>query len=377
MNEMKHYPLRVAYDGQAFVSDDRGTGKGLQLSNLLGTHLRQFVGYAPEGGIETDLPMLRQGRSGYLQWQQTSLVQMLFKQRPAVFLAPYNTAPLLVPRKTRLITVVHDLILLEKFSSDPIRKQLRDRYRAFLIHRSIARSSLLITVSEFSRKEILKRFPRARVRVIPCTISKAWFAEEDRISLVERRNELLLVTSTPPHKNVERALQAFALYRAAVAQRKEQGATLRIVGLSKAKDAYMPLCRQLQIENALHFEPYVSDEQLRALYRHAAAVLVPSLMEGFGIPVLEAMASGTPVISSERTSLPEVGGDAPEYFNPEDVEQMAAAIGHVLQDASLRAHMVQHGDVQKQRFSPEKIQVLVEKFWQELPEMHAGRIAYQ
>lgn len=377
MKEIEHYPLSVAYDGQAFVSADRGTGKGLQLSNLLGTHLHEFVGYAPEGAIETDFPMLRQGRSGYLRWQQTSLVQMLYKQRPSVFLAPYNTAPLLVPRQTRLITVVHDLILLENFSSDSMRKHMRDRYRAFLMQRSIARSSLLITVSEFSRQEILKLFPQAHVRVIPCTIGQAWFSEAGRISLAERRNEFLLVTSTPPHKNVERALKAFARYRLAAIQKKEQPATLRIVGLFKAKDAYMPLCSQLQIADALCFEPYVSEEQLRALYRHASAVLVPSLMEGFGIPVLEAMASGTPVISSERTSLPEVAGDAAEYFNPEDVEQMASALGRVLQNASLRADLVRRGDEQKQKFSPQKIYDLAEKFWQELPEMYAGRIAYQ
>jgi glycosyltransferase involved in cell wall biosynthesis len=111
---------------------------------------------------------------------------------------------------------------------------------------------------------------------------------------------------------------------------------------------------------------YLTEEDLQQVYRHAKAVLVPSVIEGFGIPLLEAMASGTPVISSNATSLPEVGGNTTEYLDPTNVNEMAQAIGAVLGNARSRLSMMQRGLAQTEKFNPDVISQRVAKFWKEL-----------
>ena len=105
---------------------------------------------------------------------------------------------------------------------------------------------------------------------------------------------------------------------------------------------------------------------MQGLYRRSRAVLVPSLIEGFGIPVLEAMASGTPVIASDAASLPEVGGAAAAYFNPRDVAAMAATLKHVLDSPQRQQGMIDAGLAQANKFHPEVVGLQIRTFWDEL-----------
>jgi glycosyltransferase involved in cell wall biosynthesis len=102
---------------------------------------------------------------------------------------------------------------------------------------------------------------------------------------------------------------------------------------------------------AIHYAAMVSDEVLQELYRGAEALIYPSIYEGFGLPLLEAMASGTPVIASSSPSLPEVGGEAVLYFNPLDVEEMAGAMWRMLTDPELRASSTARGLAQAARYT--------------------------
>jgi len=138
-----------------------------------------------------------------------------------------------------------------------------------------------------------------------------------------------------PHKNLDRALQAYAKYAADPAELMR----LCIVGMAGMEDRYREIFAGLGIADLVRLEPLVSADELQSLYRNAHAVLLRSLMEGFGIPMLEAMSSGTPVISSNASSLPEVDGDAAYYFDPTNVDEMAAAIGKVLGNSDLRESM--------------------------------------
>jgi glycosyltransferase involved in cell wall biosynthesis len=117
--------------------------------------------------------------------------------------------------------------------------------------------------------------------------------------------------------------------------------------------------------------PYLSEPELQRLYRKAKALLIPSLMEGFGIPVLEAMASGTPVISSSATSLPEVGGAAPEYCDPYDAADICKVLTRVLADDDLRAGMAERGLSQAETFHPRIIQNRINRFWTDLPNLNS------
>jgi glycosyltransferase involved in cell wall biosynthesis len=353
-------PLRVGYDAQALLAPNGGTGKGVQLRNLLGPHVRRFTGFAPNGPNRTDLPLVQRGLSRYNLWHQFSLPLLLKEEKIDIFLAPYNIAPLFLPRDTQLVLVLHDLTLMQYFPNANFRRKMVDAFRKFLIPSAVSRATVVLTVSEYSRQQILSMFPGTETHVIPCTISERWFADTTPVPLEQRASYLLMVTSAAPHKNADRALHAYAQY---VAKAGAAAAKLRIVGLSADESEFRPILKSLDISALVTLEPYVSDEELRGLYRNAQAVLIPSRMEGFGIPVLEGMSAGTPVIASNTTSLPEVGGDAAYYFDPNSLDEMAAAIETVLGDTDLQCEMIKKGSVQAQKFHPATVQRQVEEFW--------------
>jgi glycosyltransferase involved in cell wall biosynthesis len=356
--------MRVAYDAQAFVSGDGGTGKGLQLRNLVNSKWAAFEGYAPPSAHRNSVEGVRQaGHRHYLLWQQASLPRLLQSSRPDIFLAPYNTAPLWLPGGTKLILVLHDLILLHDFKAATARKRVENLYRRTLIRPSVARASQVLTVSEFSKKEILREFPGARVSVIPCTIAESWFTGSMNAIERQRDNYILLVTAAPEHKNSARALRAYARY---VHMAGTSAADLRIVGLSYAGGPFRELVEALGLKEKVVFEPFISSDTLQQLYRRAKAVLVPSLIEGFGIPVLEGMASGTPVLASQSSSMSEVGGEAARYFDPLDETSMATSIFNLLNDAAIWLEAARKGRLQAAKFHPNLVLRQIDAFWRRL-----------
>ena len=368
MPALRGAALRVAYDARALVSGDGGTGKGMQLRNLIDSRWAQFQGYAPPAEKQRLPAGIVQGGNGrYLIWQQASLPRLLKPWRPDVFLAPYNTAPLLLPRRTRLVLVLHDLILLQNFGATAIRARIVNSYRRRLIPLSVARSSYVLTVSEFSRDRILEHFPKARVVVIPCTIPDSWFVKPRNPQ--QRDNYILLVTAPPPHKNTARALRAYARY---VSMPGADAANLRIVGLAGAGESFPAMVHELRLNEKVVFEPFVSTATLQSLYRRAKAVLVPSLLEGFGIPVLEGMASGTPVITSRSSSLAEVGGEAVQYFDPLDETSIAASIFALSENPALSIEKVRMGHMQAAKFHPRIVHRQIDDFWFQIASEHAA-----
>jgi glycosyltransferase involved in cell wall biosynthesis len=256
------------------------------------------------------------------------------------------------------VLVLHDLILLQSFGPTPTRARILNSYRRRLIPLSVARSSYVLTVSEFSRRQILEHFPGARVIVIPCTIPESWFVGP--LNLQPRDNYILLVTGSPPHKNNVRALKAYAGY---VRMAGTGAANLRIVGLAGAGESVPALVRELGLNQKVVFEPFVSTALLQSLYRRAKAVLVPSLLEGFGIPVLEGMASGTPVIASRSSSLSEVGGEAVQYFDPLDERSMATSLFELNENPELSIDKVRRGHMQAAKFHPRIVHRQIDDFW--------------
>jgi glycosyltransferase involved in cell wall biosynthesis len=361
------YPLRVAYDAKAFVDDDRGTGKGAYLHSLLGTLGFAFTGLASRGTRNAPFPLWQRGTPRYLVWQQTWLPAMLYSLRPQVFVAPNNTAPLLIPSGVKLISVVHDLILFESFPEATLRRRLRDRYRAWLLRRTIEQSSLVLTNSRNTADAVEQRFPGKRLQVIYCTVEASWYVRQNVVPRSGREPYVLIVTSNVPHKNIPRALQAFAEFKALDAGGEIK---LRMVGVSGSAAPLLDMAEKVGIREAVGIEPYLNETELQQLYRRALCVFVPSRMEGFGIPALEAMASGTPLASSNTWSLPEVGGDAAFYFDPLQPHEMAQALLHVCRDAPTWERLSKAGLERAELFHPSRVQAEAQKFWETLPDLY-------
>ncbi len=346
---------RVGYDAQAFLSPNGGTGKGLQLRNLLGPYLDRFTGFASNSPNPSGIPLVQEGAARYNLWQQFSLPASLRRHKIDLFLAPYNTAPFFLPKKIDLVLVLHDTILLKNFPKPDLKGKLRDRYRRMQIPASVGRAKVVLTVSAHARSEILQAFPRANVRVIPCTVDDAWFRAAP---LSNRNGHLLMVTSSAPHKNAWGAIEAYASY---ARRAGSQALPFKIVGLSREAGTYRNKTASLAVE----FVPFITESELRELYRNAAALIFPSFAEGFGIPMLEAMATGTPVIAARATSLPEVGGDAAVYFDPNNHDEMTDAIERVLSDGQLREEMARKGLAKAEEYRPAVIGRQVVDFWTE------------
>lgn len=216
-------------------------------------------------------------------------------------------------RRPPAVTTVHDVL-------DKIHPEVFSRgelaYRRIVYGWTARLSRLIIVPSEHSKEVFVERagFDPGRIRVIPLGVSP----ERYRPGTEEREPFLLYPADNWPHKNHERLLEAFARVR-------QSRPDLRLV-LVGARLESMPAAPGVEVRG------YVSPDELAALYRTATALVFPSLHETFGLPPLEAMASGCPVAVSRAGSLPEVCGDAARYFDPRSPEEIAEAILSVVDD---------------------------------------------
>jgi glycosyltransferase involved in cell wall biosynthesis len=187
------------------------------------------------------------------------------------------------------------------------------------------RAKLLLCISEATREALLRRLPRAPAAV---TLLAAGEGFEDAVPAKRPRPYVLSVATLEPRKNLPRLIEAFA--------QLPDTHDLLLVG---GKGWRQP---EIQARRNVVLTGFVPDEELRSLYAGAAAVAYPSLEEGFGFPILEAMAAGTPVLTSDRSSMPEVGGDLAFYCDPTSVDSIREGLAAVLaaehDPAALRAH---------------------------------------
>jgi glycosyltransferase involved in cell wall biosynthesis len=217
-------------------------------------------------------------------------------------------------------------------------------------HLAARRADLVLTVSESARRDLLAwfRLPEDRVRVVPEGPADVFGpspgdAESENVLLrygVDRGSRFFLyVGGLSPHKNLPRLIEGFA--RSALGR---EGFRLVLVGdTGDVFHTHVPELREAVTRHGLAgrvvFTGFVPDEDLVTFYSRAEALVQPSLMEGFGLPPVEAMACGTPVVSSTAGSLPEVVGDAGVFFDPTDVGRLAGALRRVVHEPSLRTDL--------------------------------------
>jgi glycosyltransferase involved in cell wall biosynthesis len=360
--------LRTAYDARFSLGQYRGMGRFLRL--LIDGHEKSFFGLCASGEGDPSLNLIASGPRFYPFWEQFSVPRLLRNHSMDVFLAPYNTAPLRLPRRVRLVLVVHDLIFLDRLPfSQSLYQNAGGLYRRLVAPQAVRRSERILTVSSFTSNRLtaVLGVEPGRIRVIPNSVDEAWFFAGGAHKTTDRY--VLVVAGEAPSKNLLRGLAAFAC---CLSLRKDESLKLKVAGV---KEKYHPLYRaeahRLGIAERVEFLSYLPDEEMRRLYRNAALFLMPSLAEGFGIPVLEAMASGTPVAASASTCLQEVGGNAVRYFNPISIEDMAASMRDILNDPALQIAMSESGRMQARKFHPALVREQVHGFWAELESARA------
>ena len=274
------------------------------------------------------------GPAGHL-WEQLILPRML---QGEVLWSPANTGPLAVSRQ---VLTLHDLSFIDH-------PEWFDRYFAawytYLIPRLAQRAALILTVSSFSKIRIMEAFRISpeRVRVVPAGVDMDRFrpARAADVKAVQGKFNLhhpylLAVGSLGMRKNLQRLLHAWGIVRGSFPD-----LDLVIVGTSG------PAFRPVDLRDApvgLHLLGWVDDAELAALYSGSAAYVLSSLYEGFGLPALEAMACGTPVVVSGVTALPEVVGGAGLLVDPWNSESIGQAICQVLEDNELRRGLIRRG----------------------------------
>lgn len=283
------------------------------------------------------------GTAADIFWTHARLPLELGKSRPDLLHSPAFVAPVIAP--CPVVVTVHDVTYLlypSHFS------RWWRTYLKLLMPRVISYASAIITVSQHSKNDIIRAYgvPESKIYVVPngvdhkrfsprAVLDGAWAA-----ALGIRSGYLLHVGTLAYRKNIPTLLRAVAQLRESHKLKSRQlvlaGSESR--GIGGAEEIYQTI-QELDLTDTVVLAGHVPDDYLSGLYAAAEILVMPSWYEGFGFPVLEAMASGTPVVSSNTSSLPEVGGAAALYFPPEDPDALSQSLAAILTSESLAADL--------------------------------------
>jgi glycosyltransferase involved in cell wall biosynthesis len=296
----------------------------------------------------------------------------LRRLKPDLVHFPTNRVPLLLRRP--YVVTVHDMSTLLFSSASGTWMNIR----RFRFRRGLLRAAKVITVSAATSRDVrnILSIPADRIQIVYNAPAPEFFDHERPALLlnaagpeaaqVERRRILeryqiqqpflLYAGNIRPQKNIPRLVEAFAVARAELENHpRYKNLRLIIIGDEISKYPAVRLAvMQSRVEHSVRFLGFVPFDTLRVFYELAAAFVFPSLYEGFGLPPLEAMASGTPVITSEIGALPEAVGDAAMLVNPENVFDIARGIREVLLNDELRASLIERGRRHAATFSWER-----------------------
>ncbi len=361
---------RVPEGGSYYVDVSAAVHRRAGLGRYAGSLARALAEVAPErlalfynrekGTTPLEMPRHLPTRTvslGYKPWRMlvwwSNLLGVGFDRFFRDALLFHSTEHLLMPfRGVPTVLTVHDLIF-KRFPA--YHKPLNRWYLGLTMHLYTRRADAIIAISQATKREIVETYgvPEDKIRVIHEAASpifrpqtpEAVARAKTRYGLPDRY--LLFVGTIEPRKNLVTLLEAFERV-------KKGGLTDALVVVGKKGWLYDDFFHRLEAspeKDSVVFPGFVPDEDLPAIYTGAQALVLPSLYEGFGLPVLEAMACGTPVIASSAGSLPEIGGDAALYVPPTDAEALAQALAEVLGSPQKAKEMRARGLARSAMFS--------------------------
>lgn len=279
-------------------------------------------------------------------------LEFLFRRsKPDVFLSPTHYMPIVAPRNTVIsILDVSYIRFPELFKKSDLR-QLAN-WTKF----SVKKAKRVFTISQASKDDIIKEYGISRDRVVVTYpgIRQGLMIKDEGLGMDELKKKygingeyILFVGTLQPRKNIIRLIEAFSKIKS----------DIKLVIIGKKGWLYEGILgapKKFNIENKVKFLDFVSDDDLPAFYKNAVCFVLPSLYEGFGLPILEAMKYGCPVVTSNVSSLPEAGGDAALYVNPLDVKDIKKNLELIIQNSELREKLIKKGYEQVKKFSWEK-----------------------
>ena len=297
--------------------------------------------------------------NSYPEWEQVRLPTAMRKEKIELLHCMSNTGPLLT--SVPIIVTLHDVIFLEAIETGGTAYQnFGNLYRRFIVPRLTRKSKAIITVSHFEKNNILQYIPvpADKIEVVYNAVSSRFhtrYAPDLQKQVQEKYNLpatfFLFSANVAPRKNTKGVIQAFAQY----CEQHPQGLPLVMLnGKAEMVHSVLQETGQTQWADRFLFPGYVTTEDLPLVYGLAKVFLYPSFREGFGLPILEAMACGTPVITSHTSSMPEVAGGAALLVDPVQPADIARAISMLDADTTLRETCITKGIERAAGFSWER-----------------------
>lgn len=297
----------------------------------------------------------------YTVAEQIRLPSILNKLKPDLVHFPHFNAPIFYQGK--FVVTIHDLIhqhfnFQRASTHGLVTHQIKQLGYKTVFGNAVKKSAKILTPSNFVKAQLIKEWGVHPGKII-VTPEAAGDKFNDRSKVSLRRKDIILkkfgikppfifyVGNAHPHKNIEGLIKAFLNLR-----KKYQYLQLVLAG----QDSYFwQRIKKESPQKDIIYTSQITDEELAALYRGAQVFVMPSFEEGFGIPLLEAMACGCPVVSSNGGSLPEVGGDAALYFDPYNIDNMVNKIQNILNSEKLRKDLIHKGKKRVKQFSWKKL----------------------
>ena len=290
----------------------------------------------------------------YPLWEQVALPRAVKSIKPDLLHCTSNTAPLHCP--VPLVLTLHDIIYLEKRQSSSLSwyQEMGWHYRRLVVPRILPKCEKIITVSQFERKRILEalHLPEKQLVAVYNGFNSHFHlqpkAPEITRKYIDADEYLFFLGNTDPKKNTPRVLKAYSGYL----KKSAKKLPLLIAELKEdAIDRILEEEKMMDIKSYLSFPGYIENTDLAALYSGAFAFLYPSLRESFGIPMLEAMACGTPIIAGNTSAMPEIAGDGALLVDPFSPEDITAKILKLENDGTFYQQQVEYGLKRSQMFS--------------------------